>query len=977
MHMSSAMKTVFFIFLISFVQLLPCQKLIVKWNFDKPGSVPDSGQGSLTTTGGVSFSSYVAGNPSSGKAYGTGSYPAQSQLNEKAGIHITVSTEGLKDIVLKFDQYRSNTSSRKTMVLVSGDGLNYYRTDSLIAASGSTWSRKSVNLQAFKELNNLPEIHIMLVSSFAGQQYAASGPTSTYSAAGTWRFDNIAVYGHDTAKPVVKTKLDISASKITLWENRGDTLKFIFTLEDTAPSGILQKVFFKGPGISNNDYSWIGNDSLGIPSGALSDTLFLKINDDEEVEGNETGALIIPDLDTNIFTGINPSVTLMDDDIKISLIPEVQGKGSSSQMTDRIVAVEGVVTCDLQGPGEQSGFYMQEMVPDGDPHSSDAIFVRDSGAFAVEEGDLVKVTGRVAELFGQTSLVAVGSVKIISSHHVIAPVELKLPRDTLNLFERIECMKVRFTEQLTVTDNYSLGRYGEITVSANGRLFNPCKLLDPNDAMPEGNNYEGASNSSGIDSFQKRNEQNSLLVCDRLSLQDPAPVPFLDTVDQTLRCGSVVDSLEGVLGYGYGRFRLYPAVAHPHFIYAKRPSAPRINGANLKVAGMNVLNYFNGDGKGAGFPAERGAVSAEEFSRQKAKLTSAIIELDADVLGLMEMENDGDSDLSAISDLVKNLNHASGTKVYDYIRDAKGADGNPGPDPIKVAIIYKTSMVRPSGNPQNHNDTAFSGLGRPPLSQAFILKSNGEKFTLIVNHFKSKGCSASRDSMNLDRQDGQGCFNSARKKQAFALIDFISGIIAETGDSDIVILGDFNAYEQEDPLDILRASGLTELSANSYSYIFGGLSGSLDHAFATPSMHRSFISCSKWHVNSDEPAFKDYTLASGKQDLYKPDAFRSSDHDPLMAGFNLAPPTAGLADLREHHRPGVHPMPNDGTFTIDAGEAGDCTIRIYALSGALLFTAANLQGICTVSSGLDPGLYFIVLEGANGTYLGKLAVGIR
>jgi len=556
-------------------------------------------------------------------------------------------------------------------------------------------------------------------------------------------------------------------------------------------------------------------------------------------------------------------------------------------MINNIVTVEGVVTEDLQGTNEQGGFYMQDLISDSNPLTSDGIFVKNT-TFNVSKGDLIRVTGKVFETFGQTNIAEVSFIRTLSQSQTITAVNISFPVDSIGFLERFEGMKISVNQQLTVTENFQLGRYGEITASVNGRLFNPSNSIDPNDNPKDGNTSTGTSNISTLLVQQTLNNLSKILICDKLSIQNPNPIPFMDPVNNTLRSGSTVDTLVGVLGYDFSFYRVYPQSGHPKFNYAARPAAPSLSNSNLKVVGTNVLNYFNGNGQGGGFPTSRGAKTATEFQRQTAKIVATIKALDADVLGLMEMENDGDSTYSAIKDLVTRLNTAYGFNVYNYVRDSKGANGNPGTDAIKVALIYKPSKVTPVGASKSYNDASFTTLGRPPLAQTFALISNNEKFTVIVNHFKSKGCAASpADNLDNDQNDGQGCFNATRKKQAIALLAFVDTLIRQTGDSDIISVGDYNAYEQEDPLDILRSGNLISVLENTYSYVFNAQAGSLDHGFSTPSMHKSLKGAEKWHVNADEPLIIDYTLSFKTQDLYSSIPYRSSDHDPLITGFNL------------------------------------------------------------------------------------------
>jgi hypothetical protein len=116
----------------------------------------------------------------------------------------------------------------------------------------------------------------------------------------------------------------------------------------------------------------------------------------------------------------------------------------------------------------------------------------------------------------------------------------------------------------------------------------------------------------------------------------------------------------------------------------------------------------------------------------------------------------------------------------------------------------------------------------------------------------------------------------------------------------VIILGDLNAYFEEDPIDVLRAAGFISLfGPESYSYVFDGQSGSLDHALVTPNLKKQFARGGKWHINADEPIFLDYNTefktAAQISDLYSPDPFRSSDHDPVLVGLRLATPTIGFA----------------------------------------------------------------------------------
>ncbi len=587
-------------------------------------------------------------------------------------------------------------------------------------------------------------------------------------------------------------------------------------------------------------------------------------------------------------------------------ISDIQGSGATA--TAGTFTIEGIVVGDFQGENQLGGFYLQEEDSDADGNvlTSEGIFV--NSTFAVNFGDRVRITGTVQEntatpSFNQAVIVP-STLQITGTNlqSLVTPTMIDLPTVNLGDLERYEAMLVTFPETLTVTETFNLGRFGEVVLSANGRLFNPTNLVDPNDNPASGTSSTGRSNVDAVTALQNLNNRSRIILDDGSSASNLSDVPYIDTTDanplnDTLRIGSTVNNLTGVLGYGFNQYRLQATQA-PAFDYAARPGLPTVGG-NVKVASFNVLNYFNGDGLSGGFPTARGADSTTEFARQRAKIIAAIQELNADVVGLIEMENDGDGPDSAIADLVNGLNAATAPGTYAAVPLAS-TTGSPGTDAIKVAFIYKPSAVSTVGNAQYFNDPAFTSLGRPPLAQTFRLNATGETFTPIVNHFKSKSAGGAT-GLDIDQNDGQGAFNATRKTQATALLSFVGQIQTASGDSDVMILGDLNAYNEEDPIDILRAGGFTKLTTATDSYVFDGQTGSLDHALVSASLRPQVTGAAKWNINADEPITFDYndniqTMGTnGEQtselrndtSLYTANPFRSSDHDPVLVGLNL------------------------------------------------------------------------------------------
>jgi predicted extracellular nuclease len=236
------------------------------------------------------------------------------------------------------------------------------------------------------------------------------------------------------------------------------------------------------------------------------------------------------------------------------------------------------------------------------------------------------------------------------------------------------------------------------------------------------------------------------------------------------------------------------------------------------------------------------------------------------------------------------LNQAIGSKTYAYV--AKPAAT--GTDAIRVAMIYKPAVLTPVGGALSDGDAVNN---RPPMAQTFKVNANGAKFSLIVNHLKSKGSCGGATPGDTDSGDGQGCWTATRVQQAKRLFTyFIPTVVAAAGDPDVLAVGDFNAYGHEDPIAYLTDNGMVnELerfvrpNGTPYSYVFDGQSGYLDHALASSALDPQVAGVTEWHNNADEPDAIDYNLGDTADDPYVNNPFRASDHDPVVVSLNLAP----------------------------------------------------------------------------------------
>ena len=622
----------------------------------------------------------------------------------------------------------------------------------------------------------------------------------------------------------------------------------------------------------------------------------------------------------------------------VTPISAIQGAGGTSPFDGRIVAVDAVVTTLFTSRDVPDGFFVQEEVgdQDDDAATSEGLFV-----FCREEcptvaaGDLVRLAGTVDEFFGMTQLDirAPGSAEVVSHGNALPPsTAVTLPAgDSTRLpetFEPVEAMIVTFGGTLTVTEHFELARFGQIELTAGERPYQFTHDHAPDPAGYAAHLAELATRTIILD--DDNNDQNDA-VSDGPDEAYPYPTGGL-SLGNDVRAGDTIADLTGVLHYSFAgvtgtdawRLRPVPGVAYTFAETNPRPDDVEPVGGRLKVATFNVLNYFTtidetsssqtGPCGPSGTLDCRGADSAAELERQRAKEVAAIAALDADVVGLVELQND---DGTAVRDLVAGLNARPGAVPY-----AELPTGPIGTDAIRVAFIYRPSRVAPVGAfdiLDSSDDPRFVDTrNRPALIQQWQEVATGERFTATVNHFKSKGsaCVPPNDQnqpQDPDLGDGQGNCNVTRTLAAQALADHLAELVSEGWDPDVLILGDLNSYRNEDPITALEAAGYTDLiesfiGEEAYSYLFDGQLGYLDHALASASMAAQVTGVTEWHVNAEEVPLFDYNdtvrdapgeaafeRESTVGELYAPDARRSSDHDPLVIGLELSSLVIGNA----------------------------------------------------------------------------------
>ncbi len=588
-------------------------------------------------------------------------------------------------------------------------------------------------------------------------------------------------------------------------------------------------------------------------------------------------------------------------------IYDIQGSGASAAVTGT-VATKGVVVADYEGPSPTlRGFYLQDLEGDGDAATSDGIFVFNGSNDSVSVGDVVRVSGSAGEFQGQTQISNVSAIDECGTG-AVAATEVTLPMASATDFEKYEGMLVSMPQTLSVTEHFQLGRFAQVTVSSGGRLQQPTNVVAP---------------GAAANALQAQNDLNRLIIDDTLQSQNPDPIiwgrggqPL--SAENTLRGGDTVTDATGVMTYTWGgngaspnNWRLRPLAQDAAGITFEaanpRPDAPEGVGGDVRVVGMNLLNYFNTldnaadacRGGVSGPPMDcRGANTALELERQTAKTVAAIAKLDADVIGVNEVENDGYGADSALQTLVDAVNDEVGDGTY-AILDVDARTGQVdalGSDAIKVGAIYRPAAVSPVGDTAALNSVEFVNGGdaspknRPSLAQAWEVNATGGVFVTDVNHLKSKGSACETP----DTGDGQGNCSVVRTNSVRTLLEWLDSDPTGTGDQDVLLVGDYNSYAMETPIRTLEEGGYTNLvreflGEDAYSYVFNGQWGSLDHALGSDSILDQVTGVADYHINSDEPSVLDYNTdfkpAPQIESLFAPDEFRVSDHDPVLVGL--------------------------------------------------------------------------------------------
>jgi predicted extracellular nuclease len=604
-----------------------------------------------------------------------------------------------------------------------------------------------------------------------------------------------------------------------------------------------------------------------------------------------------------------------------------------SPLKGQWVVTEGVVTLDKSN--DYQGFWLQQAaessvkktVKKTDKHTTKKRYkanVASSGIFVyhksakIQRGQTIRLLAQVDEYQGLTELKRVKAIGICAHNVKIPPAhELRLPVNSLAELEALEGMRVRINQNLKISDlygaGYGLGNYGQFAISSQLHI-QPTEIYHADalrSALLSKREQSKVEQSKEGQHFNKALDY--LLVDDGFSQRSPAFIPFPNqhgfSAYNPLRIGDSIGPLTALLhSYGQHYILIPESLSDISIRVQARPKHPKVaTDANVIFASMNVENYFNGDpssskNRDVGFPTARGAKTYQQFLLQTDKLVAALSVINADIIALMELENDGYGKYSAIAVLTQALNkRLLPAQQYRYIKPNRERLGRAA---ISVGLLYRHHAVEPIGtarvldsvssvkalpldnDKQSSSKALFNeGYHRPSLLQSFKIKSSNSNqwFAVVVNHFKSKGRPCRGEKKDLL----QGNCNLQRMQAASALVKFIDNEVSDN--RPVLLLGDLNSYSQEDPLLLLAKAGFHNLNIvdkshegsapQFFSYSYQGYLGNLDHALANKAMLPFIRSIDSWQINSVEDLLLRYDSRYAV-----PDAYRSSDHDPLVIG---------------------------------------------------------------------------------------------
>ncbi|MBE9478676.1 MAG: lamin tail domain-containing protein [Chloroflexi bacterium] len=501
----------------------------------------------------------------------------------------------------------------------------------------------------------------------------------------------------------------------------------------------------------------------------------------------------------------------------------IQGSGDRSPYKLENVTTTGAVIGVFP---DMAGFWIQNTTPDQDSETSEGLFISTGElSIPVALGDRVEVGGKIREVSAQTQLEIFSADDITVSGSVTAlPAAFLLdpPADkdeSALYFETLEGMLVAVDEPALVVGPTT--RFGESAL-----------VLAKHEI-----------------SRVMRGEPNGLLIM----VDDGSSEEHLDrsTLPYAVSTGDQITGLEGPLAFTYGQYKIEPnhlpgTISEPYEI----GSVPSVEPPMFSMMTWNVENLFDIlDPHPSSPPRPRKA----KYELDLTKVANTLLAAGAPtIVGLQEVENIGIMEDLAAHELLSPFNYLP---VLIEGTDSRGIDVAYLVRADRAQILDVQQFVAPEGL-----------TSRPPLLIKVQLDMGDENRVLYVlnNHFTSL---AGGEAATEPRRAAQSAWN----------VEIIDRLHAADPDAHVVVLGDLNSFYNSLPIDVLRESGLRHAfellpGEERYTYIYQGVSQTLDHILVSPSIWAALEEVHVLHTNAD--------FAMPDPDDDSP--IRKSDHDPVI-----------------------------------------------------------------------------------------------
>lgn len=509
-------------------------------------------------------------------------------------------------------------------------------------------------------------------------------------------------------------------------------------------------------------------------------------------------------------------------------IVEIQGDSEHSPLNGKIVTTRGIVTANV--PNE--GVFIQ--APNADPKRSSGLYLFVKNTSLVVGAD-VRVTGQVKEYYGLTELTNVRVEERCGIATLPAPAELSSGENAAN-WEALEGMRVQVPAS-TVVRHDGLYRFGELSVKLNG--------------------------------------QNSQLKLDDGYSRAPVSVPHYLASAKGLKLGQQAKPFVGVMYYAFDHYRLVPESPLNLTAFEDPTVKPKAE-TSLRVVSINLENFFNGDGLGRGFPAPRGPKSAREYEMKRQKTATALTQLQADLIAVQEIENDGVDQRPALTDLANAMNDIDGAGTWAAIAPLGQQAGS---DSLTQGFLVRQSRLRSEGELRSSVVSRAVTTVRPVLLQRFRDQQSNRIFSTAVVHLKSKGGRCASDTPRLTERWG-----ACALQRENAVRTLSSWVKQKRPDNEpILLLGDINSVANEPAMRALAQLGwhLPEGAEQRSGYWFNGQPQRLDWVLWM--QNTAWLNTEEWFWPVNAGVLK-VPAEAGKawQALLGPSWMGFSDHDPLV-----------------------------------------------------------------------------------------------